>query len=595
MGVCPECLMKAGVGSVAPGCEGAFALPPPEELGACFPQLEILGLLGRGGMGAVYKARQKSLDRIVALKILPPAVGGDPAFAARFAREARSLAKLNHPNIVTLHEFGSVPYGDSAAAGDTIYFFVMEFVDGVDLRQLLLSGRVAPREALAIVPQICDALQYAHDHGIVHRDIKPENILLDRQGRVKVADFGVAKIVSQGGLGGVTLCKTEGMSQPQELTSVRTLMGTPQYMAPEQREHPSDVDHRADIYSLGIVFYQMLTGELPGQTIEPPSKKVVVDVRLDEVVLRALEKKPELRYQQVSDVKTMCETIAATQVPQVEKMWQSPDSGWGWLIGKMFGTTFTSPLAYRCANLSALGSLGFLACIGFADPRLKSCFGFSGLFCFFGLIGLAVIVEMIARKKRGVTAPSPDQNSLLVTDFWQAMETGDYARAWNKTASCLQREFSQIAWVQDLEQRRRPLGRAVSREQLSLVWLSPHRRFEQTSRTTFATQLMAKETVVCALQPDGEWRVEKYALSEPVPCVVAAKTTVSAGTPPTDAETSAREIQDRDYDLDIGDCLRTVGLWCASKRPFPALVASCCRYFLSFWLAGPSRCLDQSA
>ena len=139
-------------------------------------------------MGAVYKARQKELDRIVALKILPPGIGDDAAFAGRFAREAKALAKLNHPGIVTLYEFGQT---------NGLFFFLMEFVDGVNLRQLLHAGRIAPREALAIVPQICDALQYAHDQGIVHRDIKPENILLDRRGRVKVADFGLAKIVGE--------------------------------------------------------------------------------------------------------------------------------------------------------------------------------------------------------------------------------------------------------------------------------------------------------------------------------------------------------------------------------------------------------------
>ena len=142
-------------------------------------------------MGAVYKARQRELDRVVALKILPPGIGQDPAFAERFTREAKALAKLNHPGIVTLYEFGKA---------DGLFFFLMEFVDGVTLRQLLEGERISAREALAIVPQICDALQYAHDQGIVHRDIKPENILLDRQGRVKVADFGLAKLVGTEGV-----------------------------------------------------------------------------------------------------------------------------------------------------------------------------------------------------------------------------------------------------------------------------------------------------------------------------------------------------------------------------------------------------------
>jgi serine/threonine protein kinase len=303
--------MKLAVasGSVAGQEKTDFTPPGIEELAAKFPQLELIELIGRGGMGAVYKARQKELDRIVALKILPSAPGDDAAFAERFAREAKALAKLNHPGIITIHDFGR---------SDGLYFFVMEFVDGVDLQQLLANGRVSPREALAIVPQICDALQFAHDHGIVHRDIKPGNILLDRNGRVKVADFGLAKIV---GRASEPKTETEAAAQTSAsagLTGAGRIIGTPAYMAPEQVKHPAEVDHRADIYALGVVFYQMLTGELPGKPLEPPSSRVQIDVRLDEVVLRALEKKPELRYQQVSALKTQVETIAATSGPPSE-------------------------------------------------------------------------------------------------------------------------------------------------------------------------------------------------------------------------------------------------------------------------------------
>lgn len=344
-GLCPACLLQQGAAAdtVTDGKQPPFAPPPVAELAPLFPQLEILELIGKGGMGAVYKARQKQLDRLVALKILPPGIGDDPAFAERFAREAKALAKLNHPGIVTLYEFGQVQLPRSsgrepaqtgladdpakqsqlmAAATEEgqLYFFLMEFVDGVNLRQLLHAGRISPREALAIVPQICDALQYAHDQGIVHRDIKPENILLDRRGRVKVADFGLAKIVAaesfvvppSGGAGEGAAGGDRLKPELQTLTDAGKVMGTPSYMAPEQREHPSEVDHRADIYALGVVFYQMLTGELPGRQLQPPSKKVHIDVRLDEVVLRALEKKPELRYQQASVLKTQVETIAGT-------------------------------------------------------------------------------------------------------------------------------------------------------------------------------------------------------------------------------------------------------------------------------------------
>jgi len=309
-GLCPACLMKVAMtaGTVTGEEKAGFTPPTIEELGPKFPQLEIIELIGRGGMGAVYKARQKELDRIVALKILPPGIGNDAGFAERFAREARALARLNHPGIVTIHDFGKVgPQPGSPSSQPALYYFLMEFVDGVNLRQLLASGRVSSREALAIVPQICDALQFAHDQGIVHRDIKPENILLDRRGRVKVADFGLAKLV-----GMVETTAPGFVAPPPAATEIGRVMGTPHYMAPEQREHPTEVDHRADIYSLGVVFYQMLTGELPGKPLQAPSKRVQIDVRLDEVVLRAMEQNPDLRYQQASEVRTIVDTIGAT-------------------------------------------------------------------------------------------------------------------------------------------------------------------------------------------------------------------------------------------------------------------------------------------
>jgi serine/threonine protein kinase len=223
------------------GAEPALARPTlaPAELAPFFPQLEILECLGRGGMGVVYKARQKSLNRIVALKLLAPERVRDAQFAERFTREAQTLAALNHPNIVTIYDFGQ-------AGG--FYFLLMEFVDGVNLRQLLRARKFTPEEALAIVPPLCDALQRAHDRGIVHRDIKPENLLLDKDGRVKVADFGIAKM-----LGTTDAGKGGGASAPGNTT--QTAVGTPGYSAPEQKTDPQRVDSRADIYSLGVVFY----------------------------------------------------------------------------------------------------------------------------------------------------------------------------------------------------------------------------------------------------------------------------------------------------------------------------------------------------
>ena len=301
-GLCPRCLVALNLatqtdvtGEAGPHGTVAGKPPPapplpPAEVAKLFPQLEILECLGRGGMGAVYKARQPRLDRLVALKILSPEKQDDQKFAERFEREARALARLSHPNIVTVYDFGQ-------AQGKC--YLLMEFVDGLTLRQLFHTRKLAPAEALNIVPKICEALQYAHNEGIVHRDIKPENILLDKKGQVKIADFGIAKIIGHAPKDG-------------SLTGAKDVVGTPHYMAPEQIEKPATVDHRADIYSLGVVFYEMLTGELPLGKFQPPSQRVQVDVRLDEVVMRSLEKEPQRRYQQVSEVKTQVETIAAT-------------------------------------------------------------------------------------------------------------------------------------------------------------------------------------------------------------------------------------------------------------------------------------------
>ncbi len=306
-GLCPRCLMAEAMVGTQPEAEPTAQgkTVPPEELAPHFPQLEILECLGRGGMGVVYKARQKSLNRLVALKLLAPERVADAKFAERFANEARALAALNHPGIVTIHDFGQ-------AGG--FYYLLMEFVDGVNLRQAMKAGRFTPEQALAVVPPVCEALQFAHEHGIVHRDIKPENLLLDKDVRVKIADFGIAKMLHADG-GDVGLAE----SQPP---------GTAQYMAPEQKDH-GRTDHRADIYSLGVVLYELLTGELPAAKLQPPSRKVQIDVRLDEIVLRALEAKPEMRFQTAAEFRTQVDaatdkagTVPAAAVGAVSGMQQ---------------------------------------------------------------------------------------------------------------------------------------------------------------------------------------------------------------------------------------------------------------------------------
>lgn len=238
------------------------------------PGYELLEPLGRGGMGEVRRARQRSLDRFVAIKLIHPLKGLDPSFAARFVREARLLARLNHPHIVGIYEFGE-------CAGRP--FLVMELVAGRNVRQLLHAGPVPPRTALDLLSQLCDAVGYAHEQGIVHRDIKPENILLDASGRVKIADFGLARLL-----------------QPDNALSALTqdgaVMGTLRYMAPEQLAGVPDVDARTDVYALGLVLYELLTGSLPHGLFRPPSHVVPLDARVDAVVLRALAQDRAERY-----------------------------------------------------------------------------------------------------------------------------------------------------------------------------------------------------------------------------------------------------------------------------------------------------------
>ena len=364
------------VGSIEPlprGGAGDFTPPRPESLAVLFPQLEIYNLLGHGGMGAVYRARQRGLDRIVALKILPFHLSRDSGFAERFAREARALARLNHPNIVDVYDLGQ--------AGQ-IYYFLMEFVDGVNLRQMVEAHSLTPRETLALMSQICEAMEYAHGEGIVHRDLKPENILVDQKGRVKIADFGLSKLLGTE-IGGA------------QLTQPGHVLGTMHYMAPEQFENPLAADHRADIYSLGVVLYEMLTGELPLGRFALPSQKAAVDARLDELVLHTLEREPARRFQQASELRYAVATIAgvATRLsPEVSRKlsfeYRSRVTLFGWPLVHV--ATGVDPVTgrKRCAKgIIAVGTLprGVIA-FGDVAVGVVAC----GIFGY-GLISLSVV------------------------------------------------------------------------------------------------------------------------------------------------------------------------------------------------------------
>src|SRR5262249_1970590 len=217
---------------------------------------------------------------------------------------------------------------------DGLYYFTMEYVDGKNVRQLLEAGELSPALALKIIPQVCDALQYAHDEGFVHRDIKPENILLDKKGRVKIADFGLARLI---GLTPTYLT----------LTGSQQVMGTLYYMAPEQMKRSHAVDHRADLFSLGVVFYEMLTGELPVGRFAPPSQKARVDARLDPVVLRALAREPELRYQDAAELKREVESAITSGSPGMPAADQALRPARVHAVGDWPTVRFTIPSIFR--------------------------------------------------------------------------------------------------------------------------------------------------------------------------------------------------------------------------------------------------------
>ena len=265
-------------------------------IGAQLGNYTILAPLGQGGMARVYRAHQENLDREVAIKVLPPWYAADRNFVERFKLEARLVARLSHPNIVTVHD-ASEYHGH--------LYIVMQLVDGGTLKQRLDSVREQGKmmevpEANRTFQQIANALSYAHEHGIIHRDIKPVNVLLDRSGRPILSDFGIAKAL-------------EGT---KELTRPGAGVGTPEYMSPEQCKG-EPVDGRADIYALGVMLFEALTGRTPfiGDNYPalahshiyeaPPNPRLFnpkISLEVSQVILTALNKKPEMRYQRANDM-----------------------------------------------------------------------------------------------------------------------------------------------------------------------------------------------------------------------------------------------------------------------------------------------------
>lgn len=244
-----------------------FDVPTVEEMNALLPQYEFRKLAAFGGMGAVYRAQQASLDRPVAVKILPPAFGKEAEFADRFKTEARAMAKLNHTNIVTVYDFGITREGH--------FYLVMEWVEGHTLHELVQKGSLPLRKVANYVMQLCDALHFAHSHKILHRDVKPGNIMVNDEDRVKVADFGLAR--------------------PMTGEAEENPFGTPDYAAPEIMDKRG-VDQRADIFAAGIVLYELLTSRVPGTPRRSVTEYAPVHKRWDEIIAKATDPDPDKRY-----------------------------------------------------------------------------------------------------------------------------------------------------------------------------------------------------------------------------------------------------------------------------------------------------------
>jgi serine/threonine protein kinase len=267
-----------------------FRAPLPEELAPLFPSYQIRSLIAMGGMGAVYHAIQTSLDREVAIKILPTEFSKDSEFCENFEAEAKAMAKLNHPNLIGIYDFGEV-------AG--MLFIVMEYVPGKSLHEACYGTAIDPAEVIRLMTAISHGLAHAHKYEILHRDIKPANILLDSHLQPKIGDFGLARPLDA------------------QVKEGEAIYGTPGYTAPEVVMPPHKVDQRADIFSLGVLLKELLTGISPESDRRLPSLISKCDPRFDAVVLKATHASPLQRYQNATEVADALQKIASPSGPQV--------------------------------------------------------------------------------------------------------------------------------------------------------------------------------------------------------------------------------------------------------------------------------------
>jgi serine/threonine protein kinase len=251
-----------------------FTAPTPEELDALLPNYQVEAFIARGGMGAVYRAYEAKFDRQVAIKILPKEFGNDPSFRNAFKLEAKAMAQLSHPNLVRIHDFGSV---------DGTLYLIMEYLPGSTLFDKAHGRKVDMKEAAILISDICRGLDHAHRSGLIHRDIKPANILIDHDARPKIVDFGLSRPLDDTHDGG-------------------TVYGTKGYLAPEVVRDPHGIDQKADIFAAGVILYELLTGRLVPYPYLSASKLSDSYEDFDVVILKAIHPQRELRYAHASEM-----------------------------------------------------------------------------------------------------------------------------------------------------------------------------------------------------------------------------------------------------------------------------------------------------
>jgi serine/threonine protein kinase len=273
-----------------PQTHTTFLAPEIEHLAPLFPGYEIETLIATGGMGAVYRAVQKSLDRAVAIKILPREFSNDAAFCEGFEAEAKAMARLNHPNLIGVYDFGEI---------DGMLYIIMEYVPGKSLFHSAHGIAIDPGEVIRLVTGICNGLAHAHENGILHRDIKPSNILLDLNAQPKIGDFGLARPIER------------------KIQEGEEIFGTPHYTAPEVVNSPQSVGYRADIFSVGVMLHELLTGRLPADDRRPASAIVHCDPRFDAIIRRCTNVLPEARYSSAAEIAKELSAIAGSTGPRV--------------------------------------------------------------------------------------------------------------------------------------------------------------------------------------------------------------------------------------------------------------------------------------